>query len=85
MVSDTCLTLVMHSFIDLGPAGLYIRRNVSKYVNALPLQHIPPVKILDSHCIAEIRQLYTPSELRAGATGWFPEHNKVWEKYGLPF
>ena len=64
---------------------LYIRRNVSKYVNALPLQHIPPVKILDSHCIAEIRQLYTPSELRAGATGWFPEHNKVWEKYGLPF
>ena len=64
---------------------LYIQRNVAKYVNAFPLQRVPSVKILDPRCVEEIRQLYTPSELRLGAAGWYPEKGKVWEKYGLPF
>lgn len=63
---------------------VYIRRNIAKYVDAFPLQHVPPFKIFDPSCVEEIRQLYTPSELRAGACGWYPEAGKVWEKYGLP-
>lgn len=64
---------------------VYIQRNVAKYVDAFPLQRVPPVKIVEPSCVEEIRQLYTPSQLRAGAVGWHPEEGKVWEKYGLPF
>ena len=27
---------------------------------------------------------YLPPSLRNGATGWYPEQQKVWEKYGIP-
>lgn len=29
------------------------------------------------------RELYMPPPLRRGAVGWFPEHSKIWEKYGI--
>lgn len=64
---------------------MYIRRNVSKYVNAFPLQRILPVNILGPATAREIRLMYTPPSLRPGSVGWFPEGGKLWEKYGLPF
>ncbi len=27
---------------------------------------------------------YVPPALRNGAVGWYPEQQKVWEKYGIP-
>jgi hypothetical protein len=27
---------------------------------------------------------YLPCGLRNGAVGWYPEQQKVWEKYGIP-
>jgi hypothetical protein len=68
--------------IHLGQ--LQIRMNVSKYVDAIPIQHVPRACIRNRECVEEIRWMYTPSALRPGAVGWYPEGGKVWEKYGLP-
>ncbi len=28
--------------------------------------------------------VYTPPALRKGAVGWYPEHGKAWENWGVP-
>jgi len=52
--------IVLHVCLD------YIRRNVSKYVGAFPLQHTKQVKIVGPLVTRELRWLYTPSSLRPG-------------------
>lgn len=57
--------LVLHMGLD------FVRRNVSKYVGAFPLQHTKQVKIVSPLVTQEIRWLYMPSSLRPGAAGWY--------------
>lgn len=61
----------------------FIHHKVTKFARATPLQMAKSAPIITSS-IEEVELLYTPSCLRPGAIGWFPEEGKIWEKYGLP-
>jgi len=44
-----------------------------------------PLEFISRAPVALINPLqYLPCGLRNGAVGWYPEQQKVWEKYGIP-
>ena len=61
----------------------HMDRKITKYALATPLQMAHKAPTI-TNAVNDVEQMYTPSVLRPGAVGWFPEQGKVWEKYGLP-
>ena len=44
-----------------------------------------PLEFVDDSPAAVVNPLaYLPTGLRNGALGWFPDGQRVWEKYGVP-